>query len=399
VLLSFCDPDPAISVLLHDLSPKEWKGLMRWLDISGLALYFLDRMTELDWRSLLPFGVVKRLQQNLEDNRERTVGMITESVEIQRLFQSAGITYAVLKGFSLSPNAVPKAELRHQFDLDLLISPQSVAAARDVLEQRGYRLYAVSGRSWEFKIAAARTPMQDFYKNMPGRSVELHLETSRPEDESVLRRLDFSSLANISMPVLPPGDLFLAQGLHVYKHVTTEFSRASHLLEFRQHVLIRYDDSEFWQQVRLRAEATPTAAFRLGLVTTLITHVMGEFAPPALARWTLDPLPQFARIWVERYGRRIALQDYPGSKLYLLLQRELESGSLASRRSLRQVLLPSRMPPPVILAVKGETVASRVGRYQLQIQSLMLRSRFHIVEGARYLWEVYRWRPHMDSAR
>jgi len=48
VLLLFCDPLRIEYVRLLHLSRKEWTDLLRWLDTSGLALYFLDRLKELD---------------------------------------------------------------------------------------------------------------------------------------------------------------------------------------------------------------------------------------------------------------------------------------------------------------------------------------------------------------
>jgi hypothetical protein len=48
VLLTFLDPLPDRCSRLFDLSPTEWTSLLRLLDFSGLALYFLDRMIELD---------------------------------------------------------------------------------------------------------------------------------------------------------------------------------------------------------------------------------------------------------------------------------------------------------------------------------------------------------------
>jgi len=152
VLLTFCDPLPKQCSRLLNLSKKEWRKLLDWLDISGLALYFLDRMRELQLCNMLPPGVLTRLKQNLRDNVERTRGMIAESVALQQEFQKACLSYATLKGFSLCPSSVPKPELRHQFDLDFLIAEKNVFEARGILERRGYRLYAISGRSWEFKI-------------------------------------------------------------------------------------------------------------------------------------------------------------------------------------------------------------------------------------------------------
>src|ERR1700722_10337687 len=117
VLLTFCDPLPEQCGRLEDLSERQWRKLLHWLDISGLALYFLDRVVELQLCDMLPPNILARLQGNLDDNIGRTRGMAEESVAIQKEFQGAGLLYATLKGFSLCPDAVPRAELRHQFDL------------------------------------------------------------------------------------------------------------------------------------------------------------------------------------------------------------------------------------------------------------------------------------------
>ena len=397
VLLTFCDPLPQQCWRLENLSEKEWRKLLIWLDISGLALYFLDRMRELQLCNMLPPGVLTRLDQNLSDNVERTRGMITESVAIQQEFQKACLSYATLKGFSLCPSSVPKLELRHQFDLDFLIAEKNASEARWILERRGYRLYAISGRSWEFKINEKLVvSLMDLYKDLPGRSVELHVEANTPVRPSLLERIEKHEFHGINMPVLPPVDLFLGQGLHVYKHISSEFSRAAHLLEFRRHVLVRRDDETFWDELQATAEENPRAFLGLGVVTLLITCVMGDFAPKAFTNWTVDRLPRSARLWVKLYGRRAVFENFPGNKLYLLLRRELESAGVPAKRSLRQTLLPSRLPPAVIRASANETLPVRILRYRMQIQFIISRLRFHIVEGLRYTWESYRWRRHMN---
>jgi hypothetical protein len=397
VLLTFCDPLPKQCSRLENLSAREWRKLLHWLDISGLALYFLDQMVELQMCNMLPPRVLARLQQNLCDNIERTRGMIAESAAIQEEFQAARLSYATLKGFSLCPGSVPKPELRHQFDLDFLVTEKSVLDARQILERRGYRLYAISGRSWEFKIN--ETPgisMKDLYKDLPGRSVELHVEVNVPGFPSLLQRIEKRDFHGTSMPVLSPVDLFLGQALHVYKHLQSEFSRAAHLLEFRRHVLSRRDDDTFWDELRSVAEDDPRASLGLGVVTLMITRVTGYFAPEALTNWTVDRLPRSARLWVKLYGRRVVFESFPGSKLYLLLQSELKSAGVPARRSLRQALLPSRLPPVIVRASADETLLKRIRRYRVQVHFILLRLRFHIVEGLRYTRESYRWRQHMN---
>ena len=134
------------------LSGKAWGQLLCWLDMSGLSLYFLNRLVVLDLCDMLPSEVLTSLQQNLVDNTQRTQSMISESIAIQQEFQNAGLLYANLKGQSLCPSSVSKPELRSQFDLDFLIAERDAPNARAILEGRGYRLYATSGRSWEFKL-------------------------------------------------------------------------------------------------------------------------------------------------------------------------------------------------------------------------------------------------------
>ena len=341
----FCDQTPEKSFRLPNLSQKEWSGLLRWLDVSGLALYFLDRMMELQLSTIIPPQVLARLEQNLNDNQERTAGMIEEFVAIQQEFQGANLCYATLKGFSLSPHSVPRPELRHQFDLDFLVAEKSAASAREALECHGYRLHAMSGRSWEFKRDDAPGNIRDLYKNVPCRSVELHLETETPGQQTLLDRAEPREFHGITIPVLSPVDLLIGQGLHAYKHIRGEFSRTSHLLEFRRHVLSRREDDSFWMEVQSRVEKNVEAAVGLGIVTLLVTSIMGDFAPVAFTNCTVGRLDATARLWVNLYGPRVIFADTPGSKLYLLLQKELETEGARHGAPCERYCRPSGFPP------------------------------------------------------
>jgi len=164
-IMTFRDPMPAECTHLMHLARKDWEKLLRWLDTSGLALYFFDRLRELDLLRMLPSPVLARLQQDLADNSERMNEMIAESLAIQRRFQEAGISYAVLKGFSLWPISVPKLELRSQLDLDFLMAEDSANLARKILKEFGYRLNAISGQSWEFKASENQpSSLESLYK-------------------------------------------------------------------------------------------------------------------------------------------------------------------------------------------------------------------------------------------
>lgn len=393
VFRSFGDLNPAEIDQLRHLSSRGWRKLLSWMNISGLALYFFDRSVQLGFRDAIPPEIIDRLQQSVDDNTKRTHGMIAESIAIQREFQKNSLSYAVMKGISLSPSSVPRPELRHQFDLDYLIAEEDAPAARRILEQRGYRLYAISGKSWEFKInETPNITIKDLYKNLPYRAVELHLETNALGHDSRLGQMMHREMFGIMMPVFSPVDLFLGQAMHAFKDVCSAFSRTSHLLEFYRHILNRRDDDTFWRELRSRVGQDRKACFGLGVVTRLTTSIMGDFAPVTLTEWTADALPPAARLWVDLYGHRTAFGKHPGTKFYLFLQRELEASGMVRTRPIIQSLLPSSLPPLVVRSSSGETLRIRISRYRLQARYLFSRLRFHIVEGIRYAMESHRWR-------
>ena len=393
MLSTLCEPLPVQYSRLWRLSAQEWRSLLHWLDTSGLALYFLDRMMELQLTHLLPQAVMQRLEQNLADNAARMRVLMNEAAAIHTAFQGARLSYATLKGFSLWPESVPKLELRSQLDLDFLVAASDIEAARQLLEARGYRLRAISGKSWEFKTdAVPGTSLKDLYKGAPCGSVELHVEQDAPDRGGLLVRAGCRLFHGGFMPVLSPPDLFVGQGLHVYKHVCSEFSRTAHLLEFYRNIAAHYDDLAFFGRVQSAAEEKPGAAVALGVVILLATQVMGEFAPTALTAWTVSRVPASARLWIQLYGHRSVFASFPGNKLYLLLQHELAPAGVPSRRPLRKALIPLRLPPSISPVAESDTQLIRLQRYRVQLAFVCFRLRFHLVHGAGYAWESLRWR-------
>jgi hypothetical protein len=157
-------------------------------------------------------------------------------------------------------------------------------------------------------------------------------------------------------------------------------------------VLARREDQLFWVELQSMCEGDARASLGLGVITALLSRVMGEFAPKGLKSWTVHRLPQSIQLWVEMYGRRTVFGNFPGSKLYLLMQTELEAAGIPVRRALKRSLLPLRLPPFIIKAFPEESLSIRVGRYRMQLSFIFLRLRFHLVEGIRYRWQMHRWR-------
>lgn len=391
VVALFREPYPGGAEVLQTLSPRQWSALLRWLDTSGLALYFFDRLREQGVLGMIPLPVIRRLARNLLDNKQRTADLVQECCAIQQEFAASGVRYAVLKGVSLWPHSVSCLELRSQLDLDFLVAVQHEGRAKAVLERRGYRLHGVSGRSREFKTPFDGVlTLADLYRASPQRTVELHLEE---QESGLLERCEHHSLGEVSMPVLSPADLFVDQALHLYKHLSRDQMRCSHMIELYRHLIARSGDHAFWLQVERLCPAQPTMAACVGVALDFVSQSMGaSCVPSAVQRTTIDCVPLAARIWNRRYGERLTVASFPGTKLHLLLQETMADSGIVVGRSIGSSLVPRHLPPPIAIPPAGETGAQAVRREFRQLRFVLVRLRFHVLEGMRYLLERRCWR-------
>jgi hypothetical protein len=180
-------------------------------------------------------------------------------------------------------------------------------------------------------------------------------------------------------------------------HLRSSCTRVSWLLEYRRNLTAHYDERPFWEEVRERAQLHSNAPLAIGLATWLSTRLFGGRAPAQLDHWTLDRLPAPVRLWAEQHGRKAVLADFPGTKLYLLLEDELARGGTAWQKERRSSLLPLHRAPPIASAPANESLSGRLRREYYQMRFVLFRLRFHVVEGLRYAIEAWRWKRQLSS--
>lgn len=391
VVETFSNDAAAAFSKLRQFQERDWQTNYRWIDASGLALYLLQNLAESGRLEILPASVLARFQQNMTDNIVRTHALLDEAARIKRAFESCSIDYLVLKGFTLSPDAVSHPTLRLQLDLDFLVKAEQAEAARRVLGDYGYKLDVVSGDTWEFKACSDQVAsIRDLYKTKPQKSIELHLV--HEQNDKRFERARFRQFALEIFPTLSPVDLFLGQAFHAFTHIASPFTRMSWLLEFRRHVLTHRDDDPFWSAVRADALDESKAIVVLGVVTMMAEELFGVFAPSQLRSWTVDRLPSAVVLWVRTYGREALQADFPGTKLYLLLQKALGNEADLKAADIRRRLVPVLRPRMISNAALNERFIVKVRRIFFHLQFFLSRIRFHIREGLRYAFELPRWR-------
>jgi hypothetical protein len=370
---------------------KDWQKTYDWLDTSGIALYLLDQITRKGLASEIPPEVVQRLEQNQRDNRSRTDQLLDECVEINTLFRQAGVRFVNLKGITLIPGYCADPGLRFQVDLDFLVEDADADLCKQILESRNYKLTGVCEATWEFKAGRDVLPvLRDMYKPKAQRSVEIHFAASSQSDDRI-RRAQLHAWRGFTFPALNESDKFIAQSMHIYEHLRSEWIRLSWVLEYWNYLSIRRRDNEFWCEVRERTKCNSETAIAIGMSLILTRKAFGEGRIPALDEWTTEVLSEDVKRWIERYYDDILLVEPPGSKLYLLLDDGTRpKGELVEMR--RRKLLPSRLPPRIVHIEPATPFRAQfLGRWQ-EFKYLLFRFRFHVTTGLRHVMETIRWK-------
>jgi hypothetical protein len=382
---------------------RAWAGIYRWLDASGLTLYFIDRIKALQLEAALPYRVLCRFEENANDNRGRSAQMLKEFMRINLEFQTSSISYTNIKGFTLIPDACPDAALRYQDDLDFLVADCDIPRCTEILERYGYLLTVTCNGVMEFKADSGLLPsVQDLYRAKPQRSVDIRICNSFTQGKTGLRNDRFlqrrvRNWNGHEFPVLTDNDRFLAMAQHLFKHLKGEWTRASWVLEYANFIDSHSKDDALWREVEEDLLSNPEAKTAVGAATLITETIFGMSNFPGVLSRAVQELPRSVRFWIERYGGKALSARFPGTKLYLLLQRALSRDEEAGVRKRLKKLLPAHLPPRIAFGSGNESLFVRLKQVRSEINYLFFRLRFHVTQGFSYMLEALRWKRSISS--
>jgi hypothetical protein len=395
--------DESSPVPWNSFGKREWEHALAWLDLSGLAVYFLDAVSRSNGRDALPSEVRTGLEERAGDNRRRTAGIVQELRLLSDSFTEAGVNYALLKGISLAPDYCPDPALRTQYDHDVLVDASSLKSAEGVLQSLGYRRKNANNttvllyRRPDPELRFSKTS-EALYSSRFGRSVELHLTLWEEGEEQIRLDLpgDFMDRRQarrwdgVDYMALSDEDCLVFQVLHAFRHILRNWCRLSIFLEIASFLNRRSSDAAFWHRAAQRIQSIRWAPEASLVIFNIADQLFGAQIPGELRTALRTPLSPALNLWIEQYGQRSALSNFRRDKSSLFLHREFVDSPSAWSSIVRRRLFPIQRPhrPPAVVFQRG---FSRAGKRWMEWVHALRRARFHALSGLQYFLKYPRW--------
>jgi len=392
---------------LAGLKRRQWEQVIQWLDEGGLTLFWWNRCKTTGSEALVPAEVRAQLDRNLLDNALRVAAMAEEFDSINRRFEELGVRYVALKGFALIPAYFPDAALRTSYDYDYLVSPDSMERAAKALISVGYHRTPVR-TAHHVKYApvgwtACPPPGRDrLYSRQFRRTVELHPRLWNLESlgirmalpEKPWERRQQRTSRGLRFYGLWEEDELTYQVLHVFWHILNCWCRLGSLFEIAYFLDQRAGDSVFWEQFWVYLGNYPPLPRLAGAVFQLAAGLFGAAVPEAVRTESLQSPPDSLALWVERYGRAAALNNFARDKhsSLFLLREFIEIGDEAAWRHVRgQRLFPLHLPGRTAKAPLGGVSAGLKSAWKQRVY-IAERLAHHLKAAILYSWHSPRWK-------
>jgi len=407
--LSFSGEAHDQAAQLRKFSERDWDRTLGWLDDTGLALYFLQKLKDAGPASVVPSLVLFGLEKRFTANQERVANMARQFDFLNARFRDSGVRYAVVKGLSLVPQFCPDANLRHQGDFDYLVDDKSLPIAQRVLVEAGYVLRP-SYSSQEFKFlmpSMGKAPAnEEQYEAHAPYAVELHLDIWDSDAHKVPLRQPLFLLDNattrqwggFAFPVFPDEDAFLVQVLHACQHLFGYWIRISWLWEIGHFLTRRASDASLWSRVEQRVGESTVLREFVVVVTELVAKLFAAPIPATVGVWGQSIRPA-ARVWIDNYARHWVFGEvpayqfrlFPRAKLVLFLQQQYVGDVSAQKGFVRRRIFASTRLSGIARTIRDEPSTALKAAWWRR-HRLGRRAVFHALAGFRYLCEIPRWR-------
>jgi len=302
------------AVAAETLAEADWERLIALAQNHTVAPVLYVRLKE---RGItLPLTIAEQLSRIYLASAMRNTWLFHELGKILRALQAANLPVILLKGACLAEAVYGNIALRPMGDVDLLVKPNDLALALDVLRTLGY----VSEHSFDPIAEQALSHHVPPISKPGGLTVEMHWTIVNPRYHAHFNRDDLEQLwsrakpatiSGVSVLMFSPTDLLLHLCLHVSAQHRFDATGLRNYLDMAE-VCRRYGDTIDWQQFTARANQWNIAnGVRLAL--QLAKEWTGAAIPASvLAALDAAPLDDSTTDWVRHKilnGSSLALKS------------------------------------------------------------------------------------------
>ncbi|MBZ5544179.1 MAG: nucleotidyltransferase family protein [Acidobacteriia bacterium] len=389
---------------LAGIRPGQWEGALSWLRRSGLALYWWSRIRSGQAEGSVPETIRGRFDDDRRENGARLSAMTEEFQTLLNLFKDAGVPYAVLKGFALTPEYCPDPALRNQYDFDFLVDAGSVPRIDNALRQAAFIQKPPRSNSDPIEyFHSQRRPVVP--KKLDGlflaglhRTVEIHTRLWELNAEKIRFALPDDSLSRAVLKTwngmaffsLAPEEALVLQVLHIFRHILNNQCRLSHLFELAIFLNQHAGENPIWPAFQAVVQKNNRLMGASGIVFSLAAGLFKAPVPGLVRAFTVDRLTRASAFWVHRYGIHSALTNFAASKSSLYLH-SLFVDSKKDWQEIRQRRLFPIQRPATVARASSRSIASRLTAQSTQFAHVVRRSWFHGVAALKYVWGLPEW--------
>ena len=330
----------------------DWRKVLQFCDRTQLTLPFALRT-----RAHLPPTVLERVDKNLADNAERWTRIKGVFHQLAGAFDSAGLDFLVLKGFTHCPLLVEDPRLRAQYDLDLLFPRATLPKAYERLTQLGYEpiegfekvpldhlpaMVKKTGWTWKGNYFDVDLPL----------SIELHFQLWDPKTEGFdvdglelfWERRQRRLFEGIYFSAFDPSHTIGYATLHLMRHLLRGDVRLSHVYEIACMLHRTSNDAGFWETWRNRHSESLRRVSSIGFA--LAGRWFGCALPDAV-RESVEELPSEIHRWLRTYGDSPVTGLFRPNKNELWLHWNLVGSPRRRLAVVARRLIPERLAGPV----------------------------------------------------
>lgn len=231
--------DCARTAIVTDASPDplpladtpDWDRVVELARYHGVVQLLYEGLEAVARKSgtefAVPETVLTQLSSIVQQKRMQNLAFTTELQELLERFETRGVRTLPFKGPVLSAAAYDDATVREYNDLDLLVHPEDITVAADILEERGYEWRRGTPRLDDAALLGGpvtKAIVHEYEMRGPEFDVELRWRVgdaerpfSTPFSELWDRR-DTVAVGGQPLPALAEPDRLLVLAFHGTKH-------------------------------------------------------------------------------------------------------------------------------------------------------------------------------------